>query len=146
MLTVFGALLQAVFGRSYKILGIHSSLSSYLSVVSKREPSFHPNDYFGRRQSTDDQATITNIHSLPLQPNPPSMAVATESFLHLARPLAPQAIGAISTTAPINVIIQPQVSTPPRRTKKPRLRPHRPYSPFSTMPSDVTSAILRPPV
>jgi translation initiation factor 3 subunit F len=37
------------------------------------------------------------------------MAVGTESFLHLARPLAPASIGVQPTTAPLNVIIQPQV-------------------------------------
>jgi translation initiation factor 3 subunit F len=37
------------------------------------------------------------------------MAVGTDSFLHLARPLAPSAIGVQPTTAPLNVIIQPQV-------------------------------------
>lgn len=37
------------------------------------------------------------------------MAVATESFLHLARPLAPAVIGVQPTTAPLNVILQPQV-------------------------------------
>jgi hypothetical protein len=38
-----------------------------------------------------------------------TMAVKTESFLHLARPLAPAVIGVQPTTAPLNVIIQPQV-------------------------------------
>lgn len=37
------------------------------------------------------------------------MAVATENFLHLARPLAPAVIGVQPTTAPLNVVIQPQV-------------------------------------
>ncbi|KUJ15621.1 Mov34-domain-containing protein [Mollisia scopiformis] len=36
------------------------------------------------------------------------MAVSTESFLHLARPLAPAVIGVQPTTAPLNVILQPQ--------------------------------------
>jgi hypothetical protein len=42
------------------------------------------------------------------------MAVGTESFLHLARPLAPAVIGVQPTTAPLNVIIQPQVRISPR--------------------------------
>jgi translation initiation factor 3 subunit F len=37
----------------------------------------------------------------------PSMAAA-DSFLHLARPLGPAAIGAQPTTSPVNVIVQPQ--------------------------------------
>ncbi|KFY81665.1 hypothetical protein V500_11202 [Pseudogymnoascus sp. VKM F-4518 (FW-2643)] len=37
------------------------------------------------------------------------MAVAAESFLHLARPLGPTAVGIQPTTAPLNVIVQPQV-------------------------------------
>jgi hypothetical protein len=37
------------------------------------------------------------------------MAVATESFLHLSRPLAPAVIGVQPTTTPLNVVIQPQV-------------------------------------
>ncbi|EPE34511.1 hypothetical protein GLAREA_10205 [Glarea lozoyensis ATCC 20868] len=36
------------------------------------------------------------------------MAVDLPSFIHLARPLAPAAIGVQPTTAPVNVIIQPQ--------------------------------------
>ncbi|KAI9738523.1 MAG: hypothetical protein M1818_005420 [Claussenomyces sp. TS43310] len=36
------------------------------------------------------------------------MTTAAESFLHLARPLAPVAPGVQPTTAPLNVIIQPQ--------------------------------------
>lgn len=36
----------------------------------------------------------------------------TDSFLHLARPLGPAAVGAQPTTAPLNVVIQPQVSLP----------------------------------
>ncbi|KAI9811493.1 MAG: hypothetical protein M1827_005476 [Pycnora praestabilis] len=32
----------------------------------------------------------------------------TDSFLHLARPLGPAAIGAQPTTAPLNVVVQPQ--------------------------------------
>jgi hypothetical protein len=38
----------------------------------------------------------------------------TDSFLHLARPLGPAPIGAQPSTAPLNVVIQPQVrATPP---------------------------------
>jgi hypothetical protein len=42
----------------------------------------------------------------------------TDSFLHLARPLGPAPIGAQPSTAPLNVVIQPQVrattpTTPP---------------------------------
>ncbi|PYH41546.1 eukaryotic translation initiation factor 3 subunit F [Aspergillus saccharolyticus JOP 1030-1] len=33
---------------------------------------------------------------------------ATDSFLHLARPLGPVAVGSAPTTAPVNVVIQPQ--------------------------------------
>lgn len=36
------------------------------------------------------------------------MAVGTESFLHLSRPLAPQSAQIQPTTTPLNVIIQPQ--------------------------------------
>lgn len=36
--------------------------------------------------------------------------VAPDSFLHLARPLGPAAVGSQPTTAPLNVIIQPQVA------------------------------------
>lgn len=32
-----------------------------------------------------------------------------DSFLHLARPLGPVAVGTAPTTAPLNVVIQPQV-------------------------------------
>ena len=32
-----------------------------------------------------------------------------DSFLHLARPLGPVTVGSAPTTAPLNVIIQPQV-------------------------------------
>jgi translation initiation factor 3 subunit F len=46
------------------------------------------------------------------------MAVATESFLHLARPLAPATVGQQPTTAPLNVIIQPQVSQADARAEK----------------------------
>ena len=35
--------------------------------------------------------------------------VAADSFLHLARPLGPAAIGSQPSTAPLNVIVQPQV-------------------------------------
>lgn len=34
----------------------------------------------------------------------------TGSFVHLARPLGPAVVGAALTTAPLNVVIQPQVS------------------------------------
>jgi hypothetical protein len=40
------------------------------------------------------------------------MAVGPDSFLHLARPLAPAVIGVQPTTAPLNVIIQPPVRFP----------------------------------
>ena len=43
------------------------------------------------------------------------MAVGPDSFLHLARPLAPAVIGVQPTTAPLNVIIQPQVRISPPR-------------------------------
>jgi translation initiation factor 3 subunit F len=33
----------------------------------------------------------------------------TDSFLHIARPLGPVTVGTAPTTAPLNVIIQPQV-------------------------------------
>lgn len=33
----------------------------------------------------------------------------TDSFLHLARPLGPMAVGSAPTTAPLNVVIHPQV-------------------------------------
>lgn len=33
----------------------------------------------------------------------------TDSFLHLARPLGPVAIASAPSTAPLNVVIQPQV-------------------------------------
>jgi translation initiation factor 3 subunit F len=33
-----------------------------------------------------------------------------DSFLHLARPLGPAPVGAQPSTAPLNVVIQPQVS------------------------------------
>ncbi|KAG4443465.1 hypothetical protein IFR05_001035 [Cadophora sp. M221] len=36
------------------------------------------------------------------------MAVSPENFLHLARPLAPASIGVQPTTAPLNVVVQPQ--------------------------------------
>jgi len=39
----------------------------------------------------------------------PSMA-DEDSFLHLSRPLGPAAVGAQPTTAPLRVVIQPQVS------------------------------------
>ena len=32
-----------------------------------------------------------------------------DSFVHLARPLGPVAVGSAPTTAPLNVVIQPQV-------------------------------------
>ena len=35
--------------------------------------------------------------------------VEADSFLHLARPLGPAAVGSQPTTAPLNVVIQPQV-------------------------------------
>ena len=35
--------------------------------------------------------------------------MGADTFLHLARPLGPAAIGLQPTTAPLNVIIQPQV-------------------------------------
>ena len=47
-------------------------------------------------------------HSTPYK----IMAVGPDSFLHLARPLAPAVIGVQPTTAPLNVIIQPQVRFP----------------------------------
>jgi len=36
------------------------------------------------------------------------MAIAPPSYLHLARPLGPTAVGVQPTTAPLNVIVQPQ--------------------------------------
>jgi len=33
----------------------------------------------------------------------------TDSFLHLARPLGPASIGSQPSTAPLSVVIQPQV-------------------------------------
>lgn len=33
----------------------------------------------------------------------------SDSFLHLARPLGPVLAGSAPTTAPLNVVIQPQV-------------------------------------
>lgn len=39
---------------------------------------------------------------------PPIMA--EDSFLHLARPLGPVSVGTAPTTAPLNVVIQPQVT------------------------------------
>lgn len=45
--------------------------------------------------------------------NPPSpfnpTTMAEDSFLHLARPLGPVSVGTAPTTAPLNVVIQPQV-------------------------------------
>lgn len=38
-----------------------------------------------------------------------STMVGSDTFLHLARPLGPAAIGLQPSTAPLNVIIQPQV-------------------------------------
>ena len=35
----------------------------------------------------------------------------TDNFLHLARPLGPAPIGTQPSTAPLNVVIQPQVYT-----------------------------------
>lgn len=35
--------------------------------------------------------------------------MAEDSFLHLARPLGPVSVGTAPTTAPLNVVIQPQV-------------------------------------
>lgn len=35
--------------------------------------------------------------------------MAEGSFLHLARPLGPVSVGTAPTTAPLNVVIQPQV-------------------------------------
>jgi translation initiation factor 3 subunit F len=36
-----------------------------------------------------------------------------DSFLHLARPLGPAPVGAQPSTAPLNVVIQPQVRAQP---------------------------------
>ena len=38
-----------------------------------------------------------------------AIMVDTDSFLHLARPLGPAPIGTQPSTAPLNVVIQPQV-------------------------------------
>lgn len=35
--------------------------------------------------------------------------MAEDSFLHLARPLGPASVGTAPSTAPLNVVIQPQV-------------------------------------
>lgn len=37
------------------------------------------------------------------------LIMAEDSFLHLARPLGPVSVGTAPTTAPLNVVIQPQV-------------------------------------
>ena len=39
----------------------------------------------------------------------PKLIMAEDSFLHLARPLGPVSVGTAPTTAPLNVVIQPQV-------------------------------------
>ena len=38
--------------------------------------------------------------------------VEADSFLHLARPLGPAVVGSQPTTAPLSVVIQPQVRFP----------------------------------
>jgi len=40
-----------------------------------------------------------------------NIMVEADSFLHLARPLGPAIVGSQPTTAPLNVIIQPQVGS-----------------------------------
>ena len=58
-----------------------------------------------RRRVYGSDIPLAHRHSTPYR----IMAVGTESFLHLARPLAPAVIGVQPTTAPLNVIVQPQV-------------------------------------
>lgn len=46
---------------------------------------------------------------LNLQDFHQQLNMAEDSFLHLARPLGPVSVGTAPTTAPLNVVIQPQV-------------------------------------
>lgn len=81
---------------------------------------------------------------IPREPTYRTMAVSTESFLHLSRPLAPASLGVQPTTAPLNVIIQPQVSYHPRSQRKTSLTRARLSSPSWTMQFDATTATHSP--
>ena len=87
---------------------------------------------------------------------PATMAVATEQFAHLARPLAPAVIGIQSGISPVTVTIQPQVCpfkpAPSPTPRRPFCQPNhdgdrsRPSSPYSIMPSGATFAKASPRV
>jgi hypothetical protein len=57
-------------------------------------------------------STTPFIHPAPRHLHALPTMAETESFLHLARPLGPAPIGAQPSTAPLSVVIQPQVQFP----------------------------------
>ena len=75
-----------------------------------------------------------------LRSTPQTRMVEADSFLHLARPLGPSVGGALPTTSPLNVIIQPQVFVPQSHARMGGLAhtSSRSSSPSSIMPSDQT--------
>jgi hypothetical protein len=62
------------------------------------------------RLSSSAARDISSVNSSP------SMATASESFIHLSRPLAPNTVGLQTNLAPLTVNIQPQVWLPAIRS------------------------------
>ena len=97
-----------------------------------------------RNAKTSRTTTVLTIASFKviyqLRSKPQTRMVEADSFLHLARPLGPSVGGALPTTSPLNVIIQPQVSVPLPHARIGRLAhtSSRSSSPSSTTLSDQT--------
>ena len=85
--------------------------STWILILAWNPPTTEATTRGRKFRASQQRLTIYDLllRSVRPQTNLPSMAVGTDSFLHLARPLAPSAIGVQPTTAPLNVIIQPQV-------------------------------------
>ena len=92
-------------------LSHHEFLAPYLSAIkipSRPHKTSRETNSTRRGGFLDDLQLPVHHHQTPTV-HTPNMAVKTESFLHLARPLAPSVMGVQPTTSPLNVIIQPQV-------------------------------------
>jgi hypothetical protein len=93
----------------FKIFTKSSKMARENLILALKPPTTEATTRGNKFKSTPFKTAL--LRSLGPQRTLPNMAVGTDSFLHLARPLAPSAMGVQPTTAPLNVIIQPQVRT-----------------------------------
>lgn len=88
-------------------------LGRFLSYLSVKIPTHKDKSEQAQTLSTSKGKIVPPslvVKSYPLFHSlHPRSTMAEDSFLHLARPLGPVSVGTAPTTAPLNVVIQPQV-------------------------------------